>query len=316
MWWARAYDELERVLDAQVVFEWDAYQSPNQKLGQRDHLCRRITMAFDQGRRLFVAAGGDGTVQLLSDALMRSLSEEQRALAVMGAVGLGSSNDFHRPISRESMAGEWPVRLDYPNAGLRDVGVLEIYSDGERAGQGERLHFMVSASIGVVALGNQIFNQGGGLIGWTKRFWTDAAISLATLTALARHRPIGVSLSLPDEPDTELQIVHLGIMKSPFLAGGLRYDFDVPEDDGMFSVAIADGMGRSRTLLAMLALLRRKFSGRRHRFHLTTPKISADAGRLIPVEIDGEILEGRRLEFRVAPRSLRVCRPGLPPATA
>ncbi len=315
VWWKRIADSLDSVLDPQVLFEWAAPGTgitPRELIEQDRRVAARIKEAVSQGRRLFVAAGGDGTVQLLADALMRTLTWEERQSIQMGAIGLGSSNDFHKPVHRDHRIAEWPVRLDYPQAAGRDVGLLEIYDDPDSEVPSHRHHFLVSASIGIVALGNQLFNAGDGLIGLTKGFWTNAAISLAAVSACARHRPLHLTLSTPDEPNREEELVHFGVMKSPYLAGSLRYDFDVSENDGRFGVALARRMSRASAFLSMLALLRSRFSQKRHHEHFQVPVISATASETIPVELDGEVLAGRRFDFQVMPRSLRVCGSGLP----
>ena len=52
-----------------------------------------VRLAFDRGERVFIAAGGDGTVNMLVNAIM---ALEDRSNVSLGAVGLGSSNDFHK----------------------------------------------------------------------------------------------------------------------------------------------------------------------------------------------------------------------------
>ena len=60
-----------------------------------------VRAALDDGIRTFIAAGGDGTVNALIDALVRLRGTVALDDLTLGAVGLGSSNDAHKPIERE-----------------------------------------------------------------------------------------------------------------------------------------------------------------------------------------------------------------------
>ena len=66
---------------------------------------RAIAAALASGVRTFVAAGGDGTVGALADAVVESRGSIALPDITLGAIGLGSSNDFHKPV-RHARAGD------------------------------------------------------------------------------------------------------------------------------------------------------------------------------------------------------------------
>ena len=51
-----------------------------------------------KGERFLVSAGGDGTIHFLLNQVMQ-IKRSVRRDVVLGAIGLGSSNDFHKPYS-------------------------------------------------------------------------------------------------------------------------------------------------------------------------------------------------------------------------
>ena len=60
----------------------------------RERVRLSIEDALSRGERQFVAAGGDGTVNLVMTDLVEAASPEALAEVTIGAVGLGSSNDL------------------------------------------------------------------------------------------------------------------------------------------------------------------------------------------------------------------------------
>ena len=306
------WEVLRSVLDDRLDVQ-RVYRLPSSEArwdpAYRQELAEKLRTAYDQGRRLFVAAGGDGTVQLLADAMMLGLTTEERGEVRVGAVGLGSSNDFHKPVDRVALLEGLPLRLDFRNAKPRDLGLIEVDPDSEHPLQ---RHFVVSASLGVVSLGNHIFNGESRFIRLLKSWWTGGAIAASAVSAVMRNRPVRVELAGSGLPARSTCLVHLGVMKSPHLAGNLCYDFDVHGSDGNLTVALVEDIGQFRQMAMLMALSRGRFSGRPGTQHLRTSDITATCEAPVLLEADGETLTGRKFRFSAVPAALWVCGPGLP----
>jgi len=61
---------------------------------------KRLPSEFDRGERVVIGAGGDGTINFLLNQIMQ-MKKQKRSQLTMGAIGLGSSNDFHKPLSED-----------------------------------------------------------------------------------------------------------------------------------------------------------------------------------------------------------------------
>jgi len=83
------------------------------------NLSNQIEEAEESGERFFVAAGGDGTVNLMVNALLKPSSPKKGI--VFGAIGLGSSNDFHKPFRHETFIEGMPTRMNWHETISSDV---------------------------------------------------------------------------------------------------------------------------------------------------------------------------------------------------
>ena len=55
------------------------------------------------GQKNIIAAGGDGTVNLILNALIDEKTDKVDPGINFGAIGLGSSNDFHKPLNHQTL---------------------------------------------------------------------------------------------------------------------------------------------------------------------------------------------------------------------
>ncbi|MEV5832592.1 diacylglycerol kinase family protein [Nocardia sp. NPDC052112] len=251
---------------------------------------------------VIVAAGGDGMVNLVLNAIMDPATDRPRPgteAVGLGAIGLGSSNDFHKP-GRTSIA-DIPVRLGAPE--LVDVGkATMLLPDGTRAVR----YFLLNASMGLVAAGNHSFNHARGPIGWLKSRNVEAAIIATALSNIATHQPLAIQLRGSDWLHTA-PITNVGVLKSVHFAGGMYYDTPVTRADGLFDVNIWEAAGRARILGLIAGLYRGRFRGSALATCYRDSAVELRPTAPAPLELDGEItiVESARLE--VLPRVLGVC---------
>jgi diacylglycerol kinase (ATP) len=262
-----------------------------------------VSERLRQGARRFVAAGGDGTVHAVVNALMMAPERagiEPEAIK-LGAVGLGSSNDFQKPYlkeGREKAAGI-ACRLQFSQASTHDLGRATL--------DGVPRFFVINASIGVTAEANWQFNEARGGLGFLKRRWVDGAIVATALSAFAKYRNFDIKLAVGDEASREVSLTNLGVVKNVHFSGQMRYDLAQAPDDGLFGVHLCEGMSRLEMVKILSALSSGRFSGIPKTSSWQASRVEAASPYLFAVETDGEVTRARQAVFENLRRELRVC---------
>lgn len=270
---------------------------------------RQVHAALDRGTRLLVAAGGDGTVNALANAILLWPGGLEQPSAVqdvtLGAVGLGSSNDFHKPTPG---GAEVSIKSDPSLARPRDLCRASYLTVG---GDWKTRHFLVSAALGVTARANALFNQGDGLLRLLKARWTSGAILYAAVrTILSSRRGVEANIWIHGRGEVlfhQTRISNLSLLKTPHLSGGLRFDTPAAVDDGLLCVNLCHDMGRLRLLRTLAALSRGRFFGRPGCLHWSARRVTVEPAVPVALELDGEVDMCRRVTFEVLPGQLRVC---------
>ena len=253
------------------------------------------------GVRRFVAAGGDGTVHLALQALLAAQSATGERLS-LGAVALGSSNDFHKPFDapgRERIGGR-PARVDFFRAAAHDVGRVEVDDGSSRS-------FLINASVGATAEANDLFNNPGLVLRVLKRTWVDGAIIWAALATLARFRNLDARIEVEGEGPRDVHLSNLGVVKNPCFAGGFRYDVPQQPDDGWFGVHLCEDLGKIGLVRTLVALGSGRFQGLPGASSRQARAVDVQADRPFTVETDGEVVRTRHARFHLLPRALLVC---------
>ena len=260
-----------------------------------------VRQEIENGTRLFIAAGGDGTVSALADELVRARGWIPLDQFTLGAVGLGSSNDFHKPYGQR--IDGVPVRIT-PSEERRDLCVARYAAPD---GATHSRCFLFCASVGVVAEANAFFNEGDGAERRLRGTWTGGAILYAALHTIATWRNLTVRFRSGGRTE-QAAVTNLSVSKTAYVSGMFRYDRTVAPDDGLLAVHLCEGMSRQEALGALTDLARGRFEGRAKRRHWNSWRLAVAADAPMALELDGEVMHARRVSFAVLKEQVKLCR--------
>jgi diacylglycerol kinase (ATP) len=277
------------------TFEAETITSP-------EYINKQIQSALQTGERYFVAAGGDGTVNLLFNALMTALDDTSQV--ILGAIGLGSSNDFHKPFHHKNFINDIPVRLSLDQARAYDViGVNYQNSHGETVTQ----YALINARIGITAQANAIYNARLPYIEWLQKWTVGGAILASALHTIFTYRNIPCQIVFENSQSHSYLLTNLGIIKNPHFAGDLCYDTPIKPDDGMLGVNLCADMNLLEALYSLVRLHKHHFLGRPKTHTWSARKVSVLSDYLFALEMDGEVVHTRHASFSVIPKAIRCC---------
>lgn len=286
---------------------------------------------FERGERIFVAAGGDGTVNFILNQLME-LGNGLREELILGAIGLGSSNDFHKSFTRNGNGqsnrsgngqpngngnaqsngnckaqsngnGKVPVKLDYERAKPHNVGLVE-YEDLDHKQQ--RRYFIVNCSVGLVAQANYFFNSDDKIVNWLKSKWIEGTIWYAALETLFTAKNVPTKIRVEDER-VETELTTFSAFINPNVSGNFRYDFEISPQSEYLGVALCENMGIPARVRTMLSMTQGKFVGLPKTRIWQAREIEISPSTPIALEMDGEVSLARHIRIKLLRNALRVC---------
>jgi diacylglycerol kinase (ATP) len=271
-------------------------------LDDRDAVAHALEAAIRSGDPRIVAAGGDGTVNAVVHGIL-SGPPEYTSVCVLGALGMGSSNDFHKPFEAQQLFGGLHARINFAGASSCDAGRICLTSGGRAVTR----HFFLNASAGITAEGNQRFNHPGPMLDLLKRVSVRAAIAYAAITSLTGYDNIPVRLTIPQIGTISLSLTNLGIMKTPYFSGDLHYDLTKNYTNGRFGVVACEEMGIRQRLNLFRSLQHGSIAHLPGIRSWSSTEVTLSADRPIPIEFDGETVLAETAHFSVLPLALKVC---------
>ena len=250
----------------------------------------------------FIIAGGDGSVNYFLNKCINLLGRETLQQIKLGAVGIGSSNDFHKSLHNDNSFGKIPVKLNFNEAVPRDVGCIKFKAGGHI----HKKYFLINASLGITAEGNHFFNHPDFILRHLKRISTQTAINYAVVKNILTYRNFKVRMEVNNETFTA-DISNLGIIKSPFFTGKLRFQSDPLPDNGLFDVHLYESLSKIKFLKLFACLRRGKSDNSFNKKFWRTNRVAINSELEFAVEFDGEVITTKSAEFTVIPGLIKVC---------
>ncbi len=265
----------------------------------RTQICSALALGEDR----LVAAGGDGTVNMVAGTIVGFQSGTTDSHVKLGAIGLGSSNDYHKPLENRQEFGGVPCKLDFTTVIDHDVCTLQ-YS--REPGQTHTRSWLINASVGTTASANRHFNDPDWLLRHLKHKWTNGAIIYAAMRSIIGYRSREMSLTI-DGHTIRTHIKNLAVVKNPHFSGDLWYDSPYEPGSGSFYVHLLPRVPPWSLLKTLWGLTQGKFSDRKVGKSWRAQTVHVSCNQPFFVECDGEVVEATDAVFTVRPRLLKTC---------
>lgn len=292
---AQTWESVEPLLrEGGLAFDLTRTSGPKQAITLAEQANR-------DGYETILAAGGDGTVNEIVNGMMRASNGE--ATGTFGVIPIGSGNDFAKmfphPATSTSPQPDWRPAIRHILAGdtrLVDVGKV-VASDQSRSGE---RYFANALDTGFGAQANNHAHEIPQLTG-------TAMYLAAVFKTLIRFTIDQVKIDL-DHKSIEQWSTMIAVANGRCIGGGFWIAPNARNDDGLFDVMVAQGLGR----IGILSLLPKVMKGT----HVSDPRVQmAQSSRVViesrePImfETDGEIsfVGAHRLDIRILPKRLRM----------
>jgi diacylglycerol kinase family enzyme len=256
---------------------------------------------INKGNYEFIAAGGDGTINLLLNLLLEVANDAEIKNLKIGAIGIGSSNDFHKPVKKKLDALR--IKVDFSHAKLRDVGYFTFKENESYI----KKYFLINASIGITAKGNYSFNNPIGFLKHIKKISSKWAIIYTALKTLSQYKNQSVQIASDGKDVKHVELTNLGIIKNPNFSGNLSYGGKAIYDDGLLHVILSSNMNIIARLKFFGALQKHKSHLLRNVSSWNTKELVINAEQNFYVEFDGEVIKTDNVKFGIHHKYIKVC---------
>ncbi|HVS21644.1 MAG TPA: diacylglycerol kinase family protein [Pyrinomonadaceae bacterium] len=261
--------------------------------------------AAQQGTKLIIACGGDGTISEVANGIIESNRE-----AELGILPSGTGGDFRRSLKISTNVATAARALRDGRTRVIDAGRVTFVND---AGERETRFFVNVASFGMstAVLERQ---RSGDATKWlpslgSRKLRSKLSYAAATVQTTLQSSASEVYVQLDDQPERRLRVAEFAVANARYYGGAMKIAPDAKLDDGLFDVITIGDAGAFR----ILANSPRLYFGAHLRMdevnHALAKRIvarPANKDENLAVELDGELVGRLPVAFEIAPRALRV----------
>lgn len=257
------------------------------------------SLIIDHEVNCIISAGGDGSLNYILNTVINNFTESAKRL-YLGAIGLGSSNDFLKPFSKKIEG--IPVKINLNNSNLVDIGKVSFI---DLTSKRVTKYFIANASLGVTADANFLFNKGDSLLNWLKPRYVNTAIIYAALKTIIGYQNKFIKLSYLGK-DRQINATNISVVKNPNISGSFKYDQKISPDDGMLGLNYCYDMNLFGLIKILDDLRKGRFSGKPKRVSELVEYLKIETEKYLALETDGEVVMAKDIEFTIMPKSIHV----------
>ncbi len=294
-----ALKKWDRIKNSLPIVEFEA----GHKVDKNSNENLDISNAILNGERNFIAAGGDGTINYLLNEILSYPSKTIIDEIQIGTIGLGSSNDFHKPIYSSRLINGIPCKIDFTHTEERDVGCITYVHNEKKLEK----YFLVNASIGVTAEANYFFNHPDFILKLFKRMNTRAAIIYSAMHTIMRYKNIELEMIDSKNDSKIFRVANLAITKSPYISGDLKLNYTPNYKNGLLNIHLLGDTTKFELIKILHQLHTNKVDSTNIFNSSQSSSILIKAEKPFKVEFDGEIIRSNCARFSLLKKRIRVC---------
>jgi diacylglycerol kinase family enzyme len=251
----------------------------------------------------FIIAGGDGTINFFINDLINSTNAQEIKKYRIGTIGIGSSNDFHKPVHNENLINGISAKIDFNSCEPRDVCMIKYKAGSEFFHK----YFLLNASMGVTAEANNLFNNPDAVLIFLKKHFTGLAILYAALRTIFSYRNFEAKMIFDSYETYSFKISNLSIIKNPNISGNLSYPGKVNYQNGLYDIYLTHSMNKLDLINLLKSLSKKVFPKNEKTKYCKTSKLKVTSKNNFLIEYDGETISTNYAEFSILNKYLNIC---------
>lgn len=240
------------------------------------------TMDFSEYSKI-IAAGGDGTINIVVNAMIKT--DCHLPIAVFPA---GTANDYAHYFNI-------PTDLD----GMLEIAAGDTYVSADIGRCNERYFVNVAAIGSVIDVSQKTDSSMKNALG-------IFAYYLKALTELGSLKPVPVTITADDRTFTE-KIFFMVVLNGNSAGGFRKLGSNSSINDGVFDVIMFKEAKLADIPFVALSVLQGTHSDNDNVIYFQTSKIRIESEQAISTDVDGEIGAPLPLDIEMVPKRLRVC---------
>ena len=289
---------------AQIAADFRAHFGPFQvaftkKQGDGVQLARR---ASENGRKLIIACGGDGTINEVANGILDSGKDVE-----LGILPSGTGGDFRRTLNMPNQAREAAKGLCEGMTKTIDVGRVTFLNHQNK--QISR-YFLNVSSFGLSAAINERVKAKNSF-GWLPfdALRGKAKFAFSTLQEVLVSDFSTVRVKIDDREEKLLNTINFCVANSRYFGGGIKIAPDAKLDDGFFDVINIGDIKMARILLNAYKLYNGSHLALEEVKSTLAKRIEVSAAKpsqTIFIETDGELPGKLPAIYEIVPHALKV----------